>query len=500
MTRFTRWFVPALFAPGVLLAQTPAAPPQTLSVEQAIELARANSPEFLAQRNDQELARWASRNAYQEFLPSAFASTSVGYQASGTQRFGSEVFGERPAYYSSSYRLGLQYDVSGAKLLRPTLARARARATESLVSSAGAQLIANVTQQYIAVLEAQEEVEQAARELVRTRTQLRLAHARQQAGVGIALDVRRAELQQGTAEVRQLRARNAVAVQTLTLGQRIGVPLDTTTRLTSRFELFQPAFDITALTQSALRNNPALVSARAASTAAATDVKIARSAYLPSLSFGVGIGGSVYQAGDIDPLVQQRLGNFQGAFSSCQQENEIRRGAGVALRNCDLVNPTNPLVQQEVRSRLEAENRGFPFDFTTQPATASMTVSLPIYTGIDRGLALQQARVSAEDARLQVRAQELRLQTDVAASVHNTRTAYQAALLERRVRETAAEELRLAEERFRAGAASSVEVIDAQVRLTEAEQREINAVYTFHRSLALLEALVGEPLRGGAPQ
>ncbi len=358
--------------------------------------------------------------------------------------------------------------------------------------------MADVTQQYIGVLEAQEEIAQADRELVRVGTQLRLAQARLQVGTGIGLDVRRAEVQLGTAEVRRLRAQNARVLQMLTLGQRIGVPLDTTTRLTSEFALFEPSLDAAALTRAALLNNPVLLSARATVEAAATEVRVARSAYLPSLNFGVGIGGSVYQAGDIDPLVEQRLGSFQGAFAACQQENQIRQAAGAPLRDCDLVSPTNPLIREQVRGQLREENRGFPFGYMTQPATASMTVSLPIYTGIGRGLSVQQARASAEDARLQVRAQELRLQTDVAAAVQNTRTAYQTALLERRVRETAAEELRLAEERFRAGVASSVEVVDGQTRLSEAEQREINAVYTFHRSLALLEALGGQPLRSRA--
>ena len=495
------------FALAVLLGATSAAaqnqpsPPQALSVEQAVALARENSPEFLAQRNDQALASWASRNAYREFVPTAFAASSFGYQASGTQRFGSEVFGERPEYYSSSYRLGLDYDVSGAKLLRPALAKAQARAIENQVDRADAQLVADVTQQYLAVLEAQEEVEQADRELVRTATQVQLAQARLDAGVGISLDVRRAEVQQRTAEVRRLRARNDVVVQLLTLGQRIGVPLDTTTQLSSRFGLFPPAFDASALTATALRNNPALLAARASVNAASTEVRIARSAYLPTLSFGVGIGGSVYQAGDVDPLVRQRLGQFENAYAGCQEENVLRGRVSLPARDCNLVNPANPALQEQIRNQLEDENSGFPFGYTTQPATASMTVSLPIYTGIARSLNLQQARVAADDARLQVRAQELRLQTDVAAAVQNTRTAYEAALLERRVRETAAEELRLAQERFRAGVTSSVEVVDAQTRLSEAEQREINAIYSFHRSLALLEALVGAPLRvpGTAP-
>lgn len=59
----------------------------------------------------------------------------------------------------------------------------------------------------------------------------------------------------------------------------------------------------------------------------------------------------------------------------------------------------------------------------------------------------------------------------------------------------ATEELRLAQERFRFGAANSIEVTDAQTNLAQAEQARIDAVYNFHKTLAALEALVGRSLR-----
>ena len=68
-------------------------------------------------------------------------------------------------------------------------------------------------------------------------------------------------------------------------------------------------------------------------------------------------------------------------------------------------------------------------------------------------------------------------------------------LLQEEVRQRAQEELRLAQERFRFGAANSVEVTDAQTNLAQAERDQIDAVYNFHKSLAALEALVGRPLR-----
>jgi outer membrane protein len=63
------------------------------------------------------------------------------------------------------------------------------------------------------------------------------------------------------------------------------------------------------------------------------------------------------------------------------------------------------------------------------------------------------------------------------------------------VAENAAEELRMAQERFRFGLANSIEVTDAQANLAEAERAVIDAVYTYHSALAGLEALVGGSLR-----
>ncbi|MDQ3556276.1 MAG: TolC family protein, partial [Gemmatimonadota bacterium] len=84
---------------------------------------------------------------------------------------------------------------------------------------------------------------------------------------------------------------------------------------------------------------------------------------------------------------------------------------------------------------------------------------------------------------------------DVDTAVLQVETAFRTAQILERAAGTAAEELRLAEARFRAGEAASLEVVTAQTRLSEAERAQIDAVYNFHQSLALLESLVGRPLR-----
>ena len=124
-----------------------------------------------------------------------------------------------------------------------------------------------------------------------------------------------------------------------------------------------------------------------------------------------------------------------------------------------------------------------------------MSISLPLFDGLNRERRVAEARVAESDARLAVTAREQQLRADVRAGVLNLQTSYRSAALQREVAANAAEELRLARERFRLGAGTSLEVTDAQTRLAEAERAVIDAVYTYHKSLAALEALVGRSLR-----
>lgn len=483
-----------LLLPGTLAAQTaPAAP--SLSLEQALRMARENNPAFQQQRNDVDVARAEVRSAYGDLLPSANFQSGFGYTASGVRRFGSVELGRQPDYYSSDYVLGLSYDVNGQTLLRPAVQKAQKRATERRVVGAAANLEAEVSQQYLTVLQAREQVSQAQREVARTEEHLKLAKARLEVGAGTPLDVRRAEVQKGQAEVALVRAAGEADIAALRLGQVVGVPLDPAVQLTSRFEVFEPKWQATELVEVALANNPLLLAARAGSQAARTSVAAARTQYLPTVSMNMGWRGSIYQAGDIDPLVNSDIESFGQRFENCVTGNEVGKLIGRAPRDCAQFDVNDPAVVQGLRANREAQNSGFPFDYTRQPLSASLVVSLPIFQGFSRQLQVDQAKAQAADARHQVRAEELRLRQEVSAAVRNLETSYQAALLQANVRLAASEELRLAQERFRFGAANSIEVTDAQTRLTQAERDEIVAVYDFHRTLAALEALVGRELR-----
>jgi outer membrane protein len=471
------------------VAQTPAGP---LSLADAISMARENNPDYLAQRNQLRSAEWGVRSAYGSLFPTANISNSFGYTGTGERRFDTVQLGEQPAMYSSRYQLGFSLSLNGSTLLQPSVARAQARAVDQQVDGATASLDGEVTQRYLGVLQSRDAVAQAERELARTDEHVRLAEARFEVGAGTQLDVRRAEVQRGQAEVRLVQSRNTAASEVLLLGQLTGVRLPIDIELSDEFALFEPRWSADELIATALTGSPALRASRAQADAAATRARAASTAYLPTVSFSAGFSGSVFQAGDTSPLVTQQLASAGRSFTQCLEQNQIRQAAGLAPLTC--LDPSNPAVEAAIRQQIDAQNQGFPFGWDRQPASASISVSVPILTGLNRPQQVEEARIQRLNSDHQVRAQELRVEVEVETALRNLETAYRTALLQRQVRDTAEEELRLAEERFRFGAATSVEVVDAQASLAEAERAEIAAIYDFHRSLAVLETRLGHPL------
>jgi len=307
--------------------------------------------------------------------------------------------------------------------------------------------------------------------------------------------LRRAEVQRGQAEVSLLQRRNDYQTALLRLGLSMGRELPADTRLSSTFSLFEPKWTVDELEQMALSGNPNLLSARATAQAARTGVRAARTQYLPSLSMSVGYRGSVYSAGDLTSFYESALQTTQGQYSSCNYNNRIGALIGSTPQDCSKYDVNDPAVAAAVRSSVRASNPSFPFGFKAQPLQASLGLSLPLFNGYARERQVEEARVQAEDAELAVRSQELKLRADLGGALLATQTAFRAAQLQDQVVQRATEELRLAQERFRYGVASSVEVTDAQTSLAEAEQARIDAIYNYHKSLAALEALVGRPLR-----
>jgi outer membrane protein len=108
---------------------------------------------------------------------------------------------------------------------------------------------------------------------------------------------------------------------------------------------------------------------------------------------------------------------------------------------------------------------------------------------------VQEAEANRNDARYNVRAQELRVTAEVNSGYKNLLTAYEAVQIQTENSAAAREALDLAQERFRVGANTFVDVVQARADYQRAESDRITAIYEFHRAYATLESAVGRPLR-----
>lgn len=488
----------AAAAPALAAAQAP--PGEGLPLEEAIALARQNNPAYLASANDADVAHWNVRSAYgQLFAPSISASTSVSWQGSGEQLFGSITddqlgVGDQPSFYLSSYSLGMSYTLDGATLLSPGRARADRRAATARIRSGAARLEAAVTRAYLDVLRQREGLRLARQELDRAETNLRLARARREVGSASELDVRRAEVEVGRGRVAALQAGQAVRTARLVLFREIGVEPDPDLELTSGFELHEPTWSEAALYERALEANPSLRALRASHQAADYQVKSARSAYLPSLSLQAGLSGFTREASDPDFFVEQARQQAEQQRQQCEALNELvsRLADPLPEQDCSAF----ALSDQDAQA-IRVRNDAFPFDFTTQPPRASLTLSVPIFQGLGRQREVEAARVEREDARYRIREQELALRAEIGASLSAVRTAYETARLEAQNQRVADEQLRLAREQYRVGQIPFGELVDAETVKARADRDRVTSIFGYHAAVADLEAVVGVSLRDG---
>ena len=474
-----------------------------LSLAEALQQARANSPAYRQALNDAGPAKWGVRNAYGSLLPSVTASSDFGYTGSGESNFGGGFIRPTSAFLTSGYRLGLQWQLSGRTLQAPSQQRALERATDEDIGAAGVGLTADISTQYLTTLQAGAQVAVARQQVRRNEDFLGLAKARHQVGQATLLDVRQAEVTKGTSDVALLRAVQAENEAKLDLLRRMGVESPVAIDqivLTDSFPVTPPHFQLDSLLALSERQNPVLRSLRARGHAARLDVRAAKTDFLPSLSFRAGWSGFTQQFTNQDLLLRQTLTDAQAQATDCEYNNAVRTGLslGGQTSNCfsaaGLIDGGGALLDPVAQS-IRSQNSVFPFSYTGQPFGANLTVSLPIFTGFSRSLRLSQARAQEDDAQEEVRARRLQVRTDVHSRYLGLETAFRAIAVQGASREAARDQLRLAQDRYRLGAGTALELSDAQNSVQRAEGDYVNAVYDYHKAIAALEAAVGRPLR-----
>ena len=479
-------------------AQDPAAPTSAvasgpvLSLDDAHRIAARNNPDYQRIANDRRPARAALTSAYASLLPSADVSFRSSFQKGGEQIFSGVSLGETSDILQSQYALSLNYRLNSATITNPRYQRANLDAIHADIAGAAELLRASVTQQYLNVLQATARAELQDSLVVQARRQLDLARTRAAVGSATQLDVRRAEVALGQAEVNALREHNNIEIEKLRLFQQMGVAQPDSVRLVSTFTVTPPPFALDSVLQLARRQNPTLTALVARENAARWNVRRQLGEYSPTLSVNTGWSGYTREQTNVDLAIAEQRDQAVRSRASCFTTDSLRTGAGLPsiAGQCATIDFT-PAMASAVRD----ENDQYPFNFTRSPWTISAMVSFPLFDGLSREARLEEAQAFRADARHAIRAQELTLTANVTGGYRNLVTAARAVELQELNAAKAREELAFAEERYRVGQGSFLEVTDARTSYERAQSERITAIYEYHKAFAALESAVGRPLR-----
>jgi outer membrane protein TolC len=275
------------------------------------------------------------------------------------------------------------------------------------------------------------ELSRVARERVRrAREQLVVARARVVSGAAVSTDSLQVLLELNRARVAELRQDAALRVSRLQLGRRVGIDGPVDAAPLPDTVAAVLPLGLAQAVTEASRTGPRAVEVRAREDEAEALVKARRGSYLPSLTLGA--ASSAY------------------------------------------------------------DTRIFP-DATYRTALI-FSATLPLWNGAQREVAMSEARVQREIARVTRLDVERGIARDVTETYTGFETARAAMDIAREAILVAQENYRVQETRYRAGATTILDLLEAQFGLTEAEAGLVQARYATRLALARFEAQLGRRL------
>jgi outer membrane protein len=267
-------------------------------------------------------------------------------------------------------------------------------------------------------------------QLQRSEEGLVVARARVVSGAAVQSDSLQLILERNQARVNVLRAEATLRVARLELGRRVGISGSVDAVPLDSLPAAELPVTMPQAVQLALNQGPAWLVARANERQADAVVRARRAAYLPTVSVA---GATLFWGGDWPP---------------------------------------DGLTRSQV----------------------VLSLSFPLWDNFQRELTMSRVKTQRDVARAVREDMERAAQADVAAAYDAYTTARAVLELNRDALLVAQENYRVQQTRYRAGASTILDLLEAQNQLTEAEAGVVRAQYAARLAVAGLEAIIGQRL------
>jgi outer membrane protein TolC len=422
-------------APKGTAQGTPATSPNLrITLQDALALARKNSPQFHAAQTDSALAHEDKIQARDALLPSVnFNNQAIYTQSNGPGNGVRYIANNAVHEYISQGNVHEAIDVASVSNYRRAAAAAAVAHARAEIASRG--LVVTVVQSYYAVAAAQQKLQAAEKTADEGDRFLKLTQELEQGGEVAHSDVIKAELQMQERRRQLQEARLGVLNSRLELAVLIFPDFNDNYEVADDLHAPAPLPTLAEVQQQAAKDNPDVRGALAAVREAGAEVTASKAGYLPSLSFD-------YWYGIDAPLFA-----------------------------------TNTVINGQ-----KVPNLG---------SAAAATVNIPIWNW-----GATQSRVKQSELRRSQAQRELSLaQRKLLAEIKSLYAEAETSLNElgglSRSAELAAESLRLTTLRYKNGESTVLEVVDAQTTFAQASAAYQDGAVRYRVSLANLQTLTG---------
>ena len=428
---------------GIGWAQNPQG--KALTLEECIHIALQNNSQLRLASYQKQLAHFTYRGSFQDILPSLRLSYGTfKFERGPTSYLGGEYVGKgipaldritRQTDYSFSINFSQNIYDGGYWWNNIHKTHVDEQAQSFNYEAEKQSTILNVMQRYFTLLKEIKLLQVYQQAVERSQKQLERAQRMYELGSAARVDVYRAQVNLGNDKIRLLNQQNVVAKArrdlNLAMGRDPGEPLE----IVPEFELEKKREKLQNLIQKAMQQNPTLRKMELDIQSSHLQTKLASRNFYPQISAFF--------------TYSRRTPEFRGLYRELSREYNW---------------------------------------------TFGLNFSWNLFNGFGDYINVQKAKVNESLAREQY----LDYQRNLISTIQNlyqTLKAYDEIIaINKENLKAAQEEYRLAEERYRVGSGTALELRDAQVNLTQAEQVLVSAEYDAVIAYSQLQEALGELL------
>ncbi len=435
---FHTYNLTALFPVGTAVLGQSSGGEQVLTLDDCIDRALAGNPAHAKARENMRGVRTAMLAAWGNFIPTIGSSYGMS-QNNRTSSFvdNSGVLRTSGGISKSTYgslNMNLSIFNAGSHYFDLKNADLLRYERESRLSASELGIVDQVRRAYIDALRQQQLLLAAESQAENRREQLRLAQARHSVGSVTKLDVLQAQVDLKDQELVIIQRRNDLKQARMQLNRLMGGTLDAEYSVVDQFDVVRLELNLDSMIELAIASHPDIASLEHQVGQQQNNLWMGRLGYLPTLSTNL---------------------NYSRSEDGLELIPNRDKGRGLSLRLS--WNIWDSFQRHDNNRRLEIQLNNLNYDLVAAKMDLEQSVRrywLDVQRLYERHLALSESR-------------DLRRQS-----------------------------LELEQERYRLGAASLLDLRQAQTDYSQAEVNFINSKYEFHTSLSSLSESVGQRVEG----